>query len=231
MISIFLRSAVTHDHAALLEDFLACIYIQICHYEDQEVAFAEQLPYEYEEKRLNGHGYLDRIRTLRSALHDRLKTNEHNFLILDGFDTLDIAAQLILDRELEDLRLRNMSILITRRLASYRPEEMSNICDNCDREELDLYWECPECPRDGSQFCCCYDCHESGAVCDKESGHSASLVEPYLSVDLDISEPYLRVNEDLEMESSNALYNFIVHQLEIGGYIGGRRVRLKPCYV
>jgi hypothetical protein len=211
--SIFVRDSVSHDHGAFVEDFLALVYSQICRNEDPEMpAGCTVLPPEYNRLCWEGFANVDRINYIRSALHDALKENEHNYLILDGFDTLDEASQLLLDRELEDPRLQNLSLLVTRRLRSYQKEFKDKTCDGCDADQMVLYWECQMCPEgDRPQFC--YECHEKQITCEEE-GHALSLKEPYRHIDLHITGQRLRPQDTDTLRPTTVLDDFVAHMLE-----------------
>jgi hypothetical protein len=205
--SIFIQDAVQDDHASFIEDLLASVYSQL----------STQPSRKYEAACRDGRSSTDRMHVIREALHEQLVANEHNFLIFDGYDSLNIASRLLLYHELKDSHLRNLSLLITRRNPPYRQPEHWNVgCDICHQDGLLLYWECQICADDGPQFC--YKCKEEGINTEKfKHGHELTLAEPYDRIDLDISSAWIANRNDTMNDSNSPLEQFVMQQLHVNG--------------
>ncbi|KAF2271384.1 HET-domain-containing protein [Westerdykella ornata] len=205
--SIFIQDPVFHDHTAFIEDLLACVYSQLAVVPDLG-NYTPTLPHDYIEACSNGLPFLDRVEIIRRELHSLLRVNQHNFLVLDGFDNLDAAARFLLDHELK--HLRNLSLLVTRRFPASRMPKEDVICDHCLKTDLLLYWECQDCSEDETpQYC--NDCHEASVPCQR--GHSLNFAEPYSRVDMDISMPYMRIQSYVEKTSGTALDRYIEREV------------------
>jgi hypothetical protein len=188
---IHIKERVSDHHAIFIEDFLFCLYKQIC----------TRPAYSYERACRTGQASSERLKRIRAALHQQLTENEHNFLIFDGYDTLDLATCLLIDYELKDPGLSNLSLLVTRRNPPYeRPEHLNVCCDNCPREQLDLYWECQFCGQAGPQYCC--ECKDTGILCTNNE-HKLALSEPYDRIDLDMTKT-----------SESAMVEFVTRELK-----------------
>lgn len=213
IISIFIQQDVVHDHASFVEAFLAIIYDQLCGDMVSGKNHTARATSKYEEACRSGKAVSERIKLLRSALHNQLCFNEHNFLILDDYDRLDIAAQMIMDYELRDAHLHNLSVLVTRRLPLYHePTTIVFRCDHCGKGDLDLFWACSRCPVLPG-FALCYPCQRLGIQCSQQD-HDRSLKEPYDHLDMDVSTPRDWDRSDETLDNSSPLYRFIVHELE-----------------
>lgn len=108
---------------------------------------------------------------------------------------------MLIDHELQDPGLSNLSLLVTRRNPPYQqPENIIVGCDNCKRGHLDLYWECQLCGDSGPQYCC--ECKEIGVLCTNKE-HKLAL-----------SEPYSRIDVDMTRTPQSAIVEFIAHELQ-----------------
>lgn len=187
---IHIKERVKTHHAGFVEDFLFCVYRQICSHP----------AYGYESARETGKSSSERIKLIRAALHQQLIQNEHNFLIFDGYDTLDMTSCLLVDGELEHPDVANLSLLVTRRHPAYQQPEYPQVgCNACGRDWLELYWECQICVHDGPQYCC--DCKETG-VCTEEE-HRLALVETYDRVEMRIDGSHDAITEFIAYELRN----------------------------
>ncbi|OAG01999.1 HET-domain-containing protein [Paraphaeosphaeria sporulosa] len=187
---VHVKERVLNNQAEFVEDFLFCLYKQVCN----RPANA------YESALRTGQPSTERLKRIRGALHQQLKENEHSFLVFDGYDTLDIATCMLIDYEFKDPGLSNISLLVTRRSPPYkRPENLNIGCDSCERAHLSLYWQCQICGENGPQYCC--ECKENGACTNGE--HKFALSEPYSRIDLDLTKT-----------PRSAMIGFIAHELE-----------------
>ncbi|KAF2799805.1 HET-domain-containing protein [Melanomma pulvis-pyrius CBS 109.77] len=207
--SIFIREDVPNDHASIIEDILASLYYQLCKNADTIDERAAQLASGYEKACQNGEASAERKKLLRKALHSQLSTQDHSFLILDGYDRLGAALRMLLDFELQDSHQLRLSVLITRRTPVYqRPTEDGFGCDSCRREGLKLYYQCQDC-----DFALCYECNDLEIACGKD-GHDLSLLEPYPHIDLDINKPSESVHVNTNNTLSSKLHLFVARELE-----------------
>lgn len=216
--SIFLRERVTHEHATFVEDFLACVYSQICSNSEESdtTARTPSIPHAYENACHSGEAYATRLDILRSELRTLLKSTEHNFLVLDGFDQLDAASRMLLEHELRESHVHNLSLMVTRRVPLFeKPQERAR-CDGCVKDPIFLYWECSECPPFEQDFC--YECKENGVLCAE--GHDISvLAEPYNRIELDISRvPLHMISRDEGF--IDPVLNYVVRELNTGLGLG-----------
>lgn len=211
--SIFLRECVTHEHANFIEDFLACVYSQIFSGSDDPALAEEQpLPLDYIIACQDGNALTTRLAILRSKLRALLKSNEHNFLIVDGFDQLDAASRMILELELRNSHVHNLSLMINRRVPSFEKPQQRLRCDGCDKDPLFLYWECSACPKNMQDYC--YECKEKGYLCSE--GHDVSVLsEPYDRIELDMSSvQWHKISYDEGFK--NPMVDWVTHELRIG---------------
>ncbi|KAJ4351872.1 uncharacterized protein N0V89_007216 [Didymosphaeria variabile] len=203
---IRIKEHVLDHHAAFVEDFLLCLYHQIC----------TQPAHGYERARRAGQASSERINLLHAALHEQLTRNKHSFLIFDGYDTLDIATTMLINHELKHSGLSNLSFLITRRSPPYRRPKHFNVgCDSCGRTRLALYWECQICGRSGPQYC--DECQGASVACTDQE-HKLALAEPYDRIDLDINRP----NSD---GSQSSMIGFVARGLEFHPELDARSVK------
>lgn len=174
MAYIRVKEHVSDHYAGFVEDFLFCLYSQVC----------TRPAHDYERARQSGQSSSERLKQIRAALYQQLTENEHSFLILDGYDTLDMATCMLVDQELKNPHVSNLSLLVTRRSLPYqRPNHFNVGCDGCGRSRLELYWECQICGHAGPQYCC--ECEQNGALCTNQE-HKLALSEPYDRIDLKI---------------------------------------------
>ncbi|KAF2741688.1 hypothetical protein M011DRAFT_414028, partial [Sporormia fimetaria CBS 119925] len=213
--SVFLRQPVTHEHATFVEDFLALVYAQLSSTAQSPSTDSTSLYDDYRTACRKGFAYLERLERIRAALHNLLSSTKHSFLVLDGYDFLDAASRMLLDHELKDSHVRNLSLLITRRLPAYQPERALPGCDGCGKEDFDVYWQCEDCldlPRK-DRFSVCYDCKEKGELCPKD-GHSTSrLREPYTRVDMNISKPCWPIRNYDDETTGTLMETFIAREI------------------
>ncbi|KAH7408227.1 heterokaryon incompatibility protein-domain-containing protein [Phaeosphaeria sp. MPI-PUGE-AT-0046c] len=186
---------------SILEDILACIDRQFRGSSSEYGDPAE----EYGKACLNGESTAKRLALVRAALHSRLDSYDHTFLVFDGYDRLSQELQRLLDYELSGLQDHRLRVLQTRRVPVYDiPLDMW--CDGNDCEDvrrLNLYWTCKPCLKShpDAYTVFCYNCKQKGSICLRHNdGH---YEETYAHVNIHINRP-----DDLELYISRELYNY-----------------------
>jgi hypothetical protein len=209
--SIFIQNDVPNDHTSLIEDIVASIYYQLRNRAPNLDGKSSQLAFAYETACQIGEASSRRLNLLRQALQAQLATNDHSFLILDGYDRLGTALRTLLDYELQDSHRHRLSVLITRRTPVYQPPIVDGFgCDGCFTEGLKLYFKCPE---PNCEFALCYECMEKQLKCDQD-GHKLSLLEPYPQIDMDITRPNETVRVNGNHHDRSLLEQFVSRELE-----------------
>jgi hypothetical protein len=137
VVSIFVDKDISASAAVFLEDLLCCIHNQLPHGSPESSNHFK----EYETACRYGESIAKRSRLLRTAVASRLETNHHTFLVLDGYDRVSEGLQVLLDRELSDLRAHRLHVLLTRRVPAFELPRDKN-CDvaDCDEKDLKIYW-------------------------------------------------------------------------------------------
>jgi hypothetical protein len=137
VVSIFVDKDIGASAAVFLEDLLCCIHSQLPHEGPESNNHFE----EYEAACRYGESIAKRTRLLRIAVASQLDTNHHTYLVLDGYDRVSEGLQVLLDRELSDLRAHRLHVLLTRRVPAFELPRGKN-CDgtDCDEEDLQVYW-------------------------------------------------------------------------------------------
>jgi hypothetical protein len=137
--SIFVDQDVSTSSIAFVEDFLSCIYVQLSSRQSPPDHHFEQ----YEQACQDGESNSKRLKLLRSALYARLESNDHTFLVFDGYDRISEGLQVLLDGELSQLQSHRLRVLQTRRVPAYEIP-LNMWCDGIDCEEgcVKLYWVC-----------------------------------------------------------------------------------------
>lgn len=120
----------------LVEDLLGCVYHQLP-YADSESDLYEQ----YVIARYGGEPKYRRMTLLHRALRCRIQSSRYMLLILDGYDRLSEGLQVLLDRELIDLQVHRLLVMLTRRTPVFKIHT-SIICDGWQRTDLKFYWVC-----------------------------------------------------------------------------------------
>jgi hypothetical protein len=140
--SIFIEKDISTSTAEFLEDFLSCVLHQL---PNTSKDFHGHFKL-YESACRDGESISKRTKLLRIALASQLDNHDHTFLIMDGYDRLDGGLQVLLDRELEDLRSHRLRVLLTRRVPAFELPKEKN-CDGldgdgeeCEEYDLQIYW-------------------------------------------------------------------------------------------
>lgn len=133
--SVFIERDIQGSAAEFLEDLLSCIHNQL----PSAGAESDKDFAQYERACRYGESISKRTTLLRVAIRSRLDKRQHTFLVLDGYDRVGDDLQILLDRELADLRAHRLRVMLTRRVRAFElPMERS--CDCCLAYDLRLYW-------------------------------------------------------------------------------------------
>ncbi len=97
---------------------------------------------------------MERIHKLSTAL-STASHGRNSYLILDGYDRINEALQTVVDFQLSFLQASGIKIMTTRRVPVFSTP-LNAMCDECEVDNLDLWWECNKC----KIYWLCYDCHD-----------------------------------------------------------------------
>ncbi|KAF2801732.1 uncharacterized protein BDZ99DRAFT_455882 [Mytilinidion resinicola] len=160
VVSVFVKADVLSNEIVFLEDFLATVYHQIHAFGRVDYPSLELFEV-YEDACQAGKRLAVRIELLRKALHARLSQAAPYFLILDGIDRCSAALRLLIERELQDLQLLGVRIMVSARLRAFE-KPLEATCDTDENDEvLKLFLECQKC----DETVLCFPCKERGEVC------------------------------------------------------------------
>jgi len=140
--SIYIEKDISGSTAVFLEDFLSVVFNQLPNVGKDSNKHMKL----YTAACRNGESISKRTKLLRMALAFQLSNYGHTFLVIDGYDRVDEGVQVLLDRELEDLRAHRLRVLLTRRVPVFELPREKN-CDGLDRDgeeceeyNLQIYW-------------------------------------------------------------------------------------------
>ncbi|KAH3909996.1 hypothetical protein HBI56_128850 [Parastagonospora nodorum] len=182
VVSVFIGKDTKVSAADLLEDLLVCIHNQLRSIDPEtDNHFAQ-----YETACRYGESVSRRTTLLRVAITSLLDKHQHTFLVIDGYDRVGHDLQILLDRELADLRAHRLRVMLTRRVPAFEPPRVK-ICDGCQAYNLKLYWSCKACFALQLPFDLCYDCRVKERICVVHG--VAHFEESYNHVSTDVSYP------------------------------------------
>ena len=115
------------------------------------------------------------------------QSSRYALLILDGYDRLSEGLQVLLDRELVDLQVHRLRVMLTRRTPVFKVPTLI-FCDRCQKTDLKFYWVCKKCYWGRNIRCAlCYECKGNGLQCLEDG--TEYLEEMYEHVDVNVSQP------------------------------------------
>jgi hypothetical protein len=184
-------SDVTSDDVALIEDLLIRMYTQLSHAEADTGDEAATLFAQYLKAYEKGQAISYRLLLLQNCVISRLSSMKCAFLILDGYDRLSQAIQILIHQTF-NLFTSQLRILMTRRA----PQILRSLAVDCDicpepKKYLNLHWTCQKCKDTVGNFSLCYDCKSRKEICAQ------------CGTDLFFIEPYAHVNFKLQVRKNN----------------------------
>ena len=137
VVSVFIEKDLNVGAANFLEDILVFIYNQL----RSTGAEIDEHFVRYEEACRCGKSISKRTVLLRVAIRSLLDKHQHTFLVMDSYDRVGDDLQILLDRELADLRAYRLRVMLTRRVPAFKLPRVKN-CDGdgCQAYNMKLYW-------------------------------------------------------------------------------------------
>jgi hypothetical protein len=173
--SITLNEHVASTSLDFVEDLFQSVHDSLGDEDSDDFA-------EYKLACREGRTVAERIQKLTAALSSAFP-NTCKYLILDGYDRINRALQSVIDSQMSHLQTRGLNIMTTRRVPVFSiPQNAA--CDECDQEELELWWQCSVC----NIFWLCYDCKKKPKLERAHSCINAHFEESYLYVSVKLGD-------------------------------------------